>query len=78
MTWNASELRRHLKAKPDMEKNLKHALSEQLMKSLLKQREARHETKEQRYNKVLLQGAMTKHRSVSVERMDMMNNNKAE
>eukprot|EP00339_Tiarina_fusa_P013707 CAMPEP_0117081432 /NCGR_PEP_ID=MMETSP0472-20121206/57391_1 /TAXON_ID=693140 ORGANISM="Tiarina fusus, Strain LIS" /NCGR_SAMPLE_ID=MMETSP0472 /ASSEMBLY_ACC=CAM_ASM_000603 /LENGTH=432 /DNA_ID=CAMNT_0004809353 /DNA_START=217 /DNA_END=1515 /DNA_ORIENTATION=+ len=43
LTWNASELRRFLKSKPEMEKNLKHTLSEQLMKSLLKQREARHE-----------------------------------
>ena len=42
IAWDQNELRQHLKSRQDMDRNMKHTLSEHLMKSLLKQREARH------------------------------------
>ena len=41
IVWDQHELRKHLKSRADMERNTKYLLSEHLMKSLLKQREAR-------------------------------------
>lgn len=41
MVWDQHELRDHLKSRSDMDRNTKYLLSEHLMKSLLKQREAR-------------------------------------
>jgi len=39
--WNQAELRDYLRRRPEMERNFQYTLSRQLMKSLLKQREAR-------------------------------------
>ena len=41
--WNQAELRQYMRSRPDMDRNMKYTLSKHLMKSLLKQREARHE-----------------------------------
>eukprot|EP00980_Cylindrotheca_fusiformis_P019621 scaffold6818_cov95-Cylindrotheca_fusiformis.AAC.3 len=41
LVWDQHVLRDHLKTRPDMDRNTKYLLSEHLMKSLLKQREAR-------------------------------------
>jgi CRP-like cAMP-binding protein/uncharacterized membrane protein (Fun14 family) len=41
IVWDQAELRAHLKSRSDMDRNTKYLLSEHLMKSLLKQREAR-------------------------------------
>jgi CRP-like cAMP-binding protein len=42
LVWDVATLREHLKAKPDMERNMKYCLSDHLVKSLLRQREASH------------------------------------
>eukprot|EP00526_Cylindrotheca_closterium_P017482 CAMPEP_0113612512 /NCGR_PEP_ID=MMETSP0017_2-20120614/6139_1 /TAXON_ID=2856 /ORGANISM="Cylindrotheca closterium" /LENGTH=318 /DNA_ID=CAMNT_0000521551 /DNA_START=171 /DNA_END=1127 /DNA_ORIENTATION=- /assembly_acc=CAM_ASM_000147 len=41
IVWDQAELREHLESRSDMDRNTKYLLSEHLMKSLLKQREAR-------------------------------------
>jgi len=41
LVWDQSELKKYLEKKPDMDRNMKYTLSRQLVKSLLKQREAR-------------------------------------
>lgn len=50
IAWDQAELRGHLKGRSDMDRNIKYLLSEHLMKSLLKQREAR------RWNQKLQEG----------------------
>lgn len=49
IVWDQEELREHLKSRSDMDRNTKYLLSQHLMKSLLKQREAR------RWNQTLQQ-----------------------
>jgi CRP-like cAMP-binding protein len=41
--WNESELRDHLRSRPEMDRNMKYCLSNHFVKSLLRQREAAHE-----------------------------------
>ncbi|MGK3754254.1 MAG: hypothetical protein ACI8RD_006563, partial [Bacillariaceae sp.] len=41
VVWNQSELKQYLEKRPDMDRNMKYTLSRHLVKSLLKQREAR-------------------------------------
>jgi CRP-like cAMP-binding protein/uncharacterized membrane protein (Fun14 family) len=41
LVWNQSELKQYLEKRPDMDRNMKYTLSRHLVKSLLKQREAR-------------------------------------
>jgi CRP-like cAMP-binding protein len=43
LVWDKEDLQQHLASRPDMDRNLKYLLSRHLMKSLLKQREARYE-----------------------------------
>ena len=45
--WDQSTLRNHLESRPDMERNMKFCLSDHLVKSLLRQREAAHERQQQ-------------------------------
>jgi len=45
--WNTEELRQHLATRPDMERNMKFCLSNHLVKSLLRQREAAHARQQQ-------------------------------
>lgn len=47
LVWNTDELRQHLESKPDMERNMKYCLSDHLVKSLLRQREAAHKRQQQ-------------------------------
>jgi hypothetical protein len=47
MTWDVDALRKHLKSKPEMERNIKFCLSDHLVKSLLRQREAAHKRERQ-------------------------------
>jgi CRP-like cAMP-binding protein len=42
LVWDSEDLQRRLANQPQMDRNLKYLLSQHLMKSLLKQREARH------------------------------------
>ena len=50
IVWDQVELRQYLQSRPDMERNMKYTLSEQLMKSLLQQREARHKKQQLELN----------------------------
>ncbi|KAL3893256.1 MAG: hypothetical protein SGARI_008286 [Bacillariaceae sp.] len=43
LVWDKQDLQQRLASRPDMDRNLKYLLSRHLMKSLLKQREARHQ-----------------------------------
>jgi CRP-like cAMP-binding protein len=45
--WNQSKLRDHLRSRPEMDRNMKYCLSNHLVKSLLRQREAAHERQQQ-------------------------------
>jgi hypothetical protein len=45
--WNESKLRDHLRSRPEMDRNMKYCLSNHLVKSLLRQREAAHERQQQ-------------------------------
>ena len=47
LLWNTAELQEHMKSKPDMERNMKYCLSDHLVKSLLRQREAAHQRQQQ-------------------------------
>lgn len=47
MVWDVDALRKHLKSKPEMERNIKFCLSDHLVKSLLRQREAAHKRERQ-------------------------------
>lgn len=47
MVWDVAALRNHLKAKPDMERNIRFCLSDHLVKSLLRQRAAAHQREQQ-------------------------------
>jgi hypothetical protein len=42
LVWDTAELRRHMTSRPDMDKNMKYCLSNHLVKSLMRQREAAH------------------------------------
>ena len=42
LVWDQAKLREHLSSRPAMEQNLKYMLSDHLVKSLLRQREAAH------------------------------------
>jgi len=42
LVWDKIKLREHLQSRPDMDRNLKYILSDHLVKSLLRQREAAH------------------------------------
>jgi CRP-like cAMP-binding protein len=42
LVWDQEKLRQHLVSRPEMDRNLKYMLSNHLVKSLLRQREARH------------------------------------
>lgn len=42
LTWDTAELRQHLASRKDMERNMKYCMSDHLVKSLLRQREAAH------------------------------------
>lgn len=42
LKWDQSTLRNHLKSRPEMDRNMKYCLSDHLVKSLLRQREAAH------------------------------------
>lgn len=50
LVWDQSELKKFLEKRPDMEKNMKYTLSRHLVKSLLKQREARRSHREEIQN----------------------------
>jgi CRP-like cAMP-binding protein len=43
IVWNESKLRDHLRSRPEMDRNMKYCLSNHLVKSLLRQREAAHQ-----------------------------------
>ena len=47
ISWNESKLRDHLRSRPEMDQNMKYCLSDHLVKSLLRQREAAHERQQQ-------------------------------
>jgi CRP-like cAMP-binding protein len=45
--WDQSKLRDHLRSRPEMDRNMKYCLSNHLVKSLLRQREAAHQRQQQ-------------------------------
>ena len=47
LVWDTDELRQRMESKPDMERNMKYCLSDHLVKSLLRQREAAHKRQQQ-------------------------------
>lgn len=49
LIWDTTELRQHLASRPDMEKNMMYCLSNHLVKSLMRQREAAHKRQQQHH-----------------------------
>ena len=47
LVWDTAALRKHMESRPDMERNMKYCLSDHLVKSLLRQRDAAHKRQQQ-------------------------------
>ena len=47
LTWDTAKLREHLASRPDLERSMKFCMSDHLVKSLLRQREAAHRRQQQ-------------------------------
>mmetsp|Transcript_26673 Transcript_26673/g.63598 ORF Transcript_26673/g.63598 Transcript_26673/m.63598 type:complete len:467 (+) Transcript_26673:297-1697(+) len=47
LTWDTTQLREHLASRPDMDRSMKFCMSDHLVKSLLRQREAAHRRQQQ-------------------------------
>mmetsp|Transcript_26672 Transcript_26672/g.63596 ORF Transcript_26672/g.63596 Transcript_26672/m.63596 type:complete len:465 (+) Transcript_26672:292-1686(+) len=47
LTWDTAQLREHLTSRPDMDRSMKFCMSDHLVKSLLRQREAAHRRQQQ-------------------------------
>lgn len=47
LVWDTNALRRHMQSRPDLERNMKYCMSDHLVKSLLRQRDAAHKRHQQ-------------------------------